>query len=216
MSDTLSTTCPHCGKSFEVSSEQLQSAGGRVRCGACLQVFNGIEGEIDFVPPVLPDGDPSHPLSGINVSPMSNADMPAVARRRPWVAIALLLTLLAGLAYQLYLPWAREQAERTPVELARIAVRAHPEIEGALRMDAILRNTSEVAEPYPLLVLGFTNRQGEPRARRTFLPAEYLHGSQGLKLPARSEMQISLSIADPGRDAVNYVARLESAVSLGN
>jgi hypothetical protein len=79
-----------------------------------------------------------------------------------------------------------------------------------------LRNTAEVAAPYPLLILGFTNRQGEPRARRIFFPAEYLHSSQDLKLPARSEMQISLSIANPGRDAVNYAARLESAASLGN
>lgn len=216
MSDMLSTTCPHCGKSFEVAAEQLQAAGGRVRCGECLRVFNGIDGEVDFIPPVLPAGELSHPVSGLNVSPMSNADMPELDRRRPWGAVALLLTLLAGLGLQLYLPWAREKAPSMSVELARIAVRAHPEFEGALRMDAVLRNTAEVAAPYPLLVLGFTNRQGEPRARRTFLPAEYLHGSQGLRLPPRSEMQISLSIADPGRDAVNFVARLESAASLSD
>lgn len=35
----LYTRCPHCQTVFRLASEQLDAAGGRVRCGACLRVF---------------------------------------------------------------------------------------------------------------------------------------------------------------------------------
>lgn len=34
------TRCPACGTTFRVSDEQLGAAEGRVRCGACAQVFD--------------------------------------------------------------------------------------------------------------------------------------------------------------------------------
>ena len=34
------TRCPACGTTFRVSEEQLDAAEGRVRCGACDQVFD--------------------------------------------------------------------------------------------------------------------------------------------------------------------------------
>ncbi len=34
--------CPACGTTFRVSDEQLGAAAGRVRCGACAQVFNAL------------------------------------------------------------------------------------------------------------------------------------------------------------------------------
>ena len=59
MVDNYSVTrCPHCGSEFQVSSEQLGHAGGLVRCGACQEVFNGLEnlqaGGLDI--PVLEPG----------------------------------------------------------------------------------------------------------------------------------------------------------------
>ena len=33
------TQCPACGTRFRVTDSQLGRAGGRVRCGACLEVF---------------------------------------------------------------------------------------------------------------------------------------------------------------------------------
>ena len=100
------------------------------------------------------------------------------------------------------------------VELASVAVRPHPQVEGALRIDAVLGNPADTAAAYPRLILSFTSRQGEMRARRTFTPAEYLHGNQPLRIPPRSEMQVSLAIADPGRDAVNYLLQLDSSLSI--
>ena len=34
------TRCPHCNASFRVSKNQLQAAQGKVRCGACMEVFD--------------------------------------------------------------------------------------------------------------------------------------------------------------------------------
>lgn len=41
--EPLVTRCPHCSTRFRVSEAQLQVAKGRVRCGACLTVFVGID-----------------------------------------------------------------------------------------------------------------------------------------------------------------------------
>ncbi len=37
------TRCPNCSASFRVSDAQLQAAHGKVRCGACMKVFNASE-----------------------------------------------------------------------------------------------------------------------------------------------------------------------------
>ena len=209
MSEPLMATCPHCDASFQVATSQLEQAGGRVRCGNCLQIFDGVRSEIDFVAPTLPDDDSPHPIVDLEVKPMAAADLPGSGNGISWSAWTILVALLAVLATQIYLPQLEERRARDSLQLARLIVRPHPDTAGALRVDAVIRNPSAEAAPLPLLVLGFTNRQGEPRARRAFLPAEYLHGSGPLRLPANSELQVSLSLADPGRDAVNYVARLE-------
>lgn len=206
-------TCPYCDASFQVAARQLEQAGGRVRCGNCLQIFDGVRSEINFVAPTLPDDESPHPIVGLEVSPMAAADLPESGSGISWSAWTILLALLTVLAAQLYLPQLEARRARDTLQLARLVIRPHPDTPGALRLDAVIRNPSAEAAPLPLLVLGFTNRQGEPRARRAFLPAEYLHGSGPLRLPANSELQVSLALADPGRDAVNYVARLESVTA---
>jgi predicted Zn finger-like uncharacterized protein len=44
----LATQCPHCHTTFKVAHDQLKLRTGLVRCGACKQIFNGIE---HLVPP---------------------------------------------------------------------------------------------------------------------------------------------------------------------
>ena len=46
MSDDLEplvTVCPKCSTQFRVNEAQLQLANGKVRCGACLNVFQGTD-----------------------------------------------------------------------------------------------------------------------------------------------------------------------------
>jgi len=39
---SLLTRCTHCHTVFRITSEQLQAHGGKVRCGRCLQIFDGM------------------------------------------------------------------------------------------------------------------------------------------------------------------------------
>ena len=41
--EALVTQCPHCDTRFRVTEAQLATADGRVRCGACLSVFQGTD-----------------------------------------------------------------------------------------------------------------------------------------------------------------------------
>lgn len=43
MSTTHLTQCPHCQATFKVQDQHLSAAGGKVRCGSCLEVFNALE-----------------------------------------------------------------------------------------------------------------------------------------------------------------------------
>ena len=40
---SLVTQCSHCGTTFRVTSQQLQAHNGRVRCGTCMTVFDGLQ-----------------------------------------------------------------------------------------------------------------------------------------------------------------------------
>lgn len=42
LSDTLQTTCPHCGSIFRLSPDHLEIARGQVRCSECMQTFNAL------------------------------------------------------------------------------------------------------------------------------------------------------------------------------
>ena len=50
---TMLTRCPHCDTVFRVTAQQLQKQHGQVRCGRCMQVFDGfrtLSSEQDHTP----------------------------------------------------------------------------------------------------------------------------------------------------------------------
>lgn len=61
------TQCPHCTTTFRTRINQLQSADGMVRCGACLQVFvadDNLVPSAELQTTTLPpDSEPADPLS---------------------------------------------------------------------------------------------------------------------------------------------------------
>ena len=57
-SATLVRACPQCGTRFRVEPEALNVAGGQLRCGACLTVFDGRE-----APDVAPENTPVNPAA---------------------------------------------------------------------------------------------------------------------------------------------------------
>lgn len=46
--EQLATTCPHCHTQFRVTMAQLELREGKVRCGACREVFNGIDHVVEY------------------------------------------------------------------------------------------------------------------------------------------------------------------------
>ncbi len=162
---------------------------------------------------------------GVGTRPISFAPEP----RRWWVlgvAAALVLLLLAQVFFLRMPDWSRDPGLRGSYEAVcalfdcelpdmramgalqtrNLVVRSHPELEGALIVDAIIVNQAPFAQRYPDLELKFTAVSGLPVAGRIFSPEEYLAGesSAGDLMPVNTPVQISLTIADPGKEAVNY------------
>jgi len=87
----------------------------------------------------------------------------------------------------------------------QLVVRSHPDEPGALLVEAQLHNQANFAQPYPGIALSFSNLNNDIVAQRVFGPEEYLPtGIRGDLMGANQSVRISLSLQDPGRDAINY------------
>jgi predicted Zn finger-like uncharacterized protein len=115
----LTTRCPSCGTAFRVQPAQLSARGGRVRCGKCGNVFDGVkelvaEGVAQGEAAPAPDSEPSPQLGLFEVpkklSGAANEDAPAPEfleepappKRRVGWALAALLALAVLLAQTTY------------------------------------------------------------------------------------------------------------------
>jgi len=64
----LTTRCPSCGTAFRVQPVQLSARGGKVRCGKCATVFDGVaalveEGTAQSAAPAVAEVEPSPQLA---------------------------------------------------------------------------------------------------------------------------------------------------------
>lgn len=89
-----------------------------------------------------------------------------------------------------------------------LVVRSHPNIEQALIVDTIILNKAPFQQPFPKLVITFSDRDHKPIARRQFTPAQYLRGELAgrTQMPSGQPIHIALELKDPGTHAVNYSA----------
>ena len=80
------THCPHCDTCFRVTSEQLKTAQGSVRCGRCFGTFNALDHLVDQSP--ADEKKPAKPpeiTAAIDVTPAlagagaATAEIPATA-----------------------------------------------------------------------------------------------------------------------------------------
>jgi predicted Zn finger-like uncharacterized protein len=120
---SLTTRCPSCGTAFRVQPAQLSARGGKVRCGKCGHVFDGVhalvaEGPAQGQSPAPPDSEPSPQLglfeTARKVPPLGEAanedarapefldEPPPPPRRFGWAlgALLLLAALLAQGVFQ--------------------------------------------------------------------------------------------------------------------
>ncbi|MCV6609622.1 MAG: zinc-ribbon domain-containing protein [Amphritea sp.] len=75
MSRYIITECPACTTRFQVTAGQLKLAGGKVRCGACLEVFNAEVYRCDNIPDPLEALDTSSPDPVESVSEAADKDL---------------------------------------------------------------------------------------------------------------------------------------------
>jgi predicted Zn finger-like uncharacterized protein len=101
-------------------------------------------------------------------------------------------------------------ADPARVKAYNLVIRSHPRTDNALVVDSILLNSAPFTQPFPDLLLNFSDIKGRPIASRRFTAAEYLSGEMAgiTEMPSGQPVHISLDIIDPGPEAVNYSAEV--------
>lgn len=225
--------CPACGTRFQVSEEQLAVAAGRVRCGACLAVF-------DAKAQLSPQAEPA-PAS--TSAPASNAGKrtrqpPASAAGQPkprrssatWPtagALAAALLLVVNLGALQWRFWSQVPAFRdayrigcelvgcrlppmrslTAIETRkRSEIRAGPPEE--LQLNAELVNRARFPQPFPTIAVVLRTRNGEALAEHRLEPARYLQPRQARTMAPGQAVAIVLRVPDPGALAADYTLAL--------
>lgn len=99
-----------------------------------------------------------------------------------------------------------ELIDRSRISTSNLLVRTHPDAPEALLVDVILQNDATFEQPFPSLLLRFSDLQNRPVASRKLLPGEYLGGELGGHdlMPVKQPIHITVEIVDPGKDAVSY------------
>ena len=97
----------------------------------------------------------------------------------------------------------RSQLDRLVSE--QLVVRSHPRYAQALEVGLVFRNDAADSQPFPALELNFIDTGNRLVANRLFQPLEYLPAElQTSEMPAGASFQVTLEMADPGSEAVNY------------
>lgn len=173
-------------------------------------------------------------IRAIEPAPLEVAWQPRRDRRiSGWLGWPLALLLAAGIVAQIALfrfdslskqaPWRGLYSKVCPpldcqlppqqdlraIHTSNLVVLSHPQTRDALVVDAVLLNTAPFDQPFPKLLLNFTDLKNKPVASRLFEPRDYLQGElAGRKqMPSGSPVHIAIEIVDPGSEAVNYDLR---------
>lgn len=112
-------------------------------------------------------------------------------------------TVYAALGHPLHLPptlgkW----------QVSGVNVTSDPELPGALSITGALANRAGFAQPWPVLRVVLTDRDGNPLRARDFTAHEYLSAGQTNPwLGPGMAMRFRLNVVDPGPDAVGFEVR---------
>ena len=144
------------------------------------------------------------------------------------IAIALAFILLTGqILYWQFSDWAKTDAMRPvyagicsvigcelPVRRSlrdlqsrKLAVRSHPEQDGALLVDALIINEAPFEQPFPIIELQFMDINQQLVGSYRLEPSSYLDGELAgseVLMAVRTPVHIDIDIPDPGPKAVNY------------
>lgn len=163
---SLTTRCPVCGTAFRVQREQLAARGGRVRCGKCANVFDGVaslveEGGEKVVlepQPQLGLFDPGRRGPPKDGAPPEEVSLPPfmaeeeAPRRHTWLWALAVLVALAGIALQ--------TTHRFRAELAAQVPGIRPTLEAACKT---LRCQVALPRRPELMSIESSDLQADPR-----------------------------------------------------
>ncbi len=84
-------------------------------------------------------------------------------------------------------------------------VYSHPSTPNALVINVSFRNDADFDQQLPLLHMVLSNRVGRTVAQKDFSPDVYLPGwQQGDVIKAKQQLDVTLEVTDPGRDAQSF------------
>lgn len=138
----LATQCPHCHTTFRVAHDQLKLRAGLVRCGACKQIFNGIENLLrpeELGPPAPPPQTPPPPefaSTAPSPSPASEPEPEPEPRPEPEAEAAEPSEQASATA-----PEASAETESTPISEDKTDGEVPAQEEPAKSNDPLLRMT---------------------------------------------------------------------------
>jgi len=92
------------------------------------------------------------------------------------------------------------------IEILNRDVRLHPQVKGALLISATIINQASYTQPYPTILLKFTDLTGATVAQRFFQPKEYLGllNKPFALMPSKKPVQLNIEVLDPGSEAINF------------
>ena len=101
---------------------------------------------------------------------------------------------------------AMDLREPSEIEMTTRNIYTHPNVKNALMISGTLINHAEFDQPYPNILIDFSNVRGEVIASRTFTPEDYLQIKiTSLRpLPPRIPIDFNMEIQDPGKHAMTY------------
>lgn len=218
-------TCPGCGTRFRVTDAQLAVANGRVRCGACLTVFDCSDliarPEPDDVAAIVPI-KPPEASARTRRDRSEPTSVPVGLFASAYAAAAI---LLAGLVFALMLPaWSQQPTLRgvyqaacaiLPCELSplraldAIAITPlpadRPRPPSTLTVPVELLNGATFPQPFPVLEVRIVGADDRDLAGHRMAPKDYLPRGHSLNMAPDKPVTIELQLEDPGREAARYV-----------
>ncbi|MEX0623129.1 DUF3426 domain-containing protein [Saccharospirillum sp.] len=99
-----------------------------------------------------------------------------------------------------------DQEDIDLIRTSNVLIRDHRALDEVKLLDAVLTNRAAFRQPFPMLILQYTDVNGDLVADQSFTPEQYLRGElTGTRLmPVNTRIYVSLPIRDPGTRAVNY------------
>jgi predicted Zn finger-like uncharacterized protein len=204
---SLITRCPGCATAFRVQPGQLSAQKGRVRCGKCNRIFDGIEALVHPITEPSPPAAKQAEKDDEQAVPEFMVE-PAPPRRALWTTLAalaglaLLVQLLLYYRSELAAAWpaARGALEaacrplgceiRLPRQVKLLSidsyeVRPDPGREGVIVLHAVIRNRAPFPQEYPALQLTLTDEANREVVSRSVMPLDYLAPARAREAMAR-------------------------------